>query len=468
MFGLDTGLTILLVVCLILACFFEFINGFHDTANAVATVIYTNSLKPTVAVVYSGALNFIGVMAGGLTVAIGIVNLLPMELLVDGNPYHGVSMILAILISSILWNFGTWYYGIPSSSSHTLIGSILGIGLAFYFVDDSVGGAAVNWGKAQSTGLALLVSPIMGFTMAIIVMFVFKQLVKNETVYKEPIPGKTPPLWIRGMLILTCGTVSYHHGENDGQKGVGVLMMVLIAILPGYFSLDEKVNLQSINTNLSRIESFIVHSDSSKFGIVERQAAADYSEQYTLFKSTIGGKYNSNDVELASRFDVRKSVVKMTKAAEKLKSSKNFAITETDKKQMGVEIDAVKKLVDFAPSWVVIIISLCLGLGTMIGWKRVVKTLGEKIGKQHMSYAQGASAEIVASIGIGVASSYGAPVSTTHMLSSGIMGTMVAKKGLKNLQKKTIMSIVWTWVLTLPVTIILSGGLFILFRMIFK
>ena len=220
MFGLDTTLTVLLILCLLCACFFEFINGFHDTANAVATVIYTNSMKPTVAVVYSGLLNFTGVMLGGITVAMGIVNLLPMDALVDTNPYHGIAMILALLLSAIIWNFGTWYFGIPSSSSHTIIGSILGIGLAFYFLPGNYGLNDGNWDKAKDTGLALLISPLAGFSVSILMMFLFKRLIKNETIYKEPIPGKVPPIWIRLLLWTTCGLVSFFHGQNDGQKGV--------------------------------------------------------------------------------------------------------------------------------------------------------------------------------------------------------------------------------------------------------
>ncbi|MCD6067770.1 MAG: phosphate transporter [Bacteroidetes bacterium] len=467
MFGLDTGLAILLVVCLLLACFFEFINGFHDTANAVATVIYTNSMKPTVAVVYSGALNFIGVITGGIAVAMGIVNLLPMEVLVDSNPYHGIAMILALLLSAIIWNFGTWYFGIPSSSSHTLIGSILGIGLAFYFLPDNVGGSAVNWDKAKDTGWALLLSPVAGFSLAIIVMFIFKRLIKNETVYKEPVPGNKPPIWIRMMLGLTCGMVSFFHGQNDGQKGVGIIMMILIAILPGYFSLDERVNMQSIAANVAKIEYIVTHSDTTKFGADEFKHSTIVRENAVAYKQVTGKKFNSTDIAITDRFGIRRDVVKLTKSAEKLIRSPNFAISKNNKKELEAEIKSAKKLVEYAPSWVIVVISMCLGLGTMIGWKRVVKTIGEKIGKQHMSYAQGASAEIVASIGIGMATWKGLPVSTTHMLSSGIMGTMVAKKGLKNLQKKTIINILLAWVLTLPVTIVLSGGLFLFFRWVF-
>jgi PiT family inorganic phosphate transporter len=464
--GIETGLLVLLVICLLLACFFEFINGFHDTANAVATVIYTNSMKPTVAVVYSGILNFIGVLLGGIAVAMGIVNLLPMEVLVDANPYHGIALVLALLISAIIWNFGTWYFGIPASSSHTLIGSILGIGLAFYFLPGDIGVNAVNWDKAKDTGLALLISPLVGFSLAIIMMFIFKRLIKNEVIYKEPVPGKKPPIWVRMLLWLTCGMVSFFHGQNDGQKGVGIIMMILIAVLPGYFSLDEKVNIQSVEANVSKIEYIISKTDTSKFGEDEFKHFNSVKKHAANYKKATEGKFSSKDVAIAERFGVRKDVVKLTKGAEKLLKSPNFAISGNDKKTLESEIKSAKKLVEYAPGWVIIMISISLGLGTMIGWKRVVKTIGEKIGKQHMSYAQGASAEIVASIGIGMATWKGVPVSTTHMLSSGIAGSMVAKKGLKNLQKKTVVNILLAWLLTLPVTIILSGSLFLLFRWI--
>jgi PiT family inorganic phosphate transporter len=466
MFGLTTGLAILLIACLLLACFFEFINGFHDTANAVATVIYTNSMKPTVAVVYSGILNFIGVLTGGIAVAMGIVNLLPMEVLVDSNVSHGIAMILALLLSAIIWNFGTWYFGIPSSSSHTLIGSVIGIGLAFYFLPGEMGLNTVNWDKAKDTGMALLLSPLAGFSLAIIVMFIFKRLIKNETIYKEPIPGKQPPIWIRMMLWMTCGLVSFFHGQNDGQKGVGILMMILIAILPGQFSLDEKINLQSVNGSVLAIEKIISSTDTTEFGKDEFKNYHSVIKHTASYHAGVGTKTNASEIGLGERFNLRKDIMKLTKGAEKLLKSPNFAISPKDSGILKSELKSAKKLVEFAPSWVIILISISLGLGTMIGWKRIVKTIGEKIGKQHMSYAQGASAEIVASVGIGMASAYGLPVSTTHMLSSGIAGSMVAKKGLKNLQKKTITTIALAWVLTLPVTMVLAGSLFLLFRAI--
>lgn len=468
MFGLTTGLAILLIICLLFACFFEFINGFHDTANAVATVIYTNSMKPTVAVVYSGLLNFIGVLFGGIAVAMGIVNLLPMDVLVDSNPYHGIALVLALLVSAIIWNFGTWYYGIPSSSSHTLIGAILGIGIAFYFLPENIGGSAVNWDKAKDTGMALLLSPLIGFSLAIIMMFIFKRFIKNEIIYKEPIPGKKPPIWIRMLLWGTCGMVSFFHGQNDGQKGVGLIMMILIAILPSYFAVDKSVNLQSIHANMDKIELLMKKADTTALAAKEKKMFADVLNHSAHFHIAAEGKFSSDEIAVTERFVLRKDVVKVTKNCEKLVKGGNLTLSANEIKELNKEIKSSKKLIEYAPSWVIILISISLGLGTMIGWKRIVKTVGEKIGKQHMSYAQGASAEIVASVGIGMASAYGLPVSTTHMLSSGIAGSMVAKKGLKNLQKNTIKTIALAWILTLPVTIILSGSLFILFRYLFS
>lgn len=466
MFGLDATLTFFLIFCLLLACFFEFINGFHDTANAVATVIYTNSMKPTVAVIYSGLLNFTGVMFGGIAVAMGIVNLLPMNVLVDSNPYHGLAMILALLISAIIWNFGTWYFGIPSSSSHTLIGSIIGIGMAFYFLPGGYGLNAVNWDKALETGKALLLSPLLGFSAAIVVMFFFKRLVKNETIYKEPIPGKKPPIWIRMLLWMTCGLVSFFHGQNDGQKGVGLIMMILIAILPGYFALDDSINLQSTNSNVSQINKLILSADSAQLSTKEKVMYLDIIKSSKHFSQEVQNKYNSDSIAINKRFLLRKDLVTITGYSTKLIHGGNLTLKAHDIRHLKREIDSAKKLIDFAPYWVIVLISICLACGSMVGWQRIVKTVGEKIGKQHMSYAQGASAEIVASIGIGLASWKGVPVSTTHMLSSGIAGTMVAKKGLKNLQKGTIKTIALTWLFTLPVTIILSGALFLLFRAI--
>lgn len=463
---MTTGLIVLLIICLLLACAFEFVNGFHDTANAVATVIYTNSLKPTVAVVYSGLLNFTGVMTGGIAVAMGIINLLPMEVLLDSNVYHGVAMILALLLSAIVWNLGTWWLGIPASSSHALIGSILGIGIAFYFLPDTGGNGLVNWDKVKDTGLALLISPLLGFSAAILMMFLFKRTIKHDIIYKEPIPGKKPPIWIRMLLWTTCGLVSFFHGQNDGQKGVGLIMIILIAMMPGYFSIDEKVNIQSINANVAQIQQLVSKADTSILSDKQYQLYLDVFENGKHFSNETNGKFKPSELPLTSRFGLRTDIVKIASACEKLIKSGNLSLSQKEIAVLKREVKKAKTLIEYAPYWVIIMVSVSLGLGTMIGWRRIVKTVGEKIGKQHMSYAQGASAELVAAGGIGIASAFGLPVSTTHMLSSGIAGSMVAKKGLKNLQKGTIINIALAWVLTLPVTIILSCSLFLLFRAI--
>ncbi len=467
MFGLTIGLTIVLILCLLLAFFFEFINGFHDTANAVATVIYTNSLKPTVAVVFSGLMNFVGVLFGGVAVAMGIVNLLPMDALVNSDTGQSIALVLALLLSAIVWNFGTWYYGIPSSSSHTLIGAILGIGFAFYFIPEYDGPDPVNWKKANDTLLFLFVSPLAGFALSIVIMYVFKRLVKNETIYKEPHPGTPPPTWIRSLLALTCGTVSFVHGQNDGQKGVGLVMLILIAILPGYYAIDREFDVQNTKMNVAKIEILMVKADTMRLGEKERRMWKDVMHSSKKLTETIASRTSGEEIGVTDRFSVRKDVVKISKNCEKLIEGGNLSLSSNEISQLTTEIKGIKRVVDYAPYWVILCISLALGIGTMVGWKRVVKTIGEKIGKQHMSYAQGAAAQITATILIGVATSSGKPISTTHSLSSGVAGSMVAKKGLKNLHKKTIQSLLLAWVLTLPVTIILSGGLFLLFRKLF-
>lgn len=466
MFGLSTGIFLLLVFCLLLACIFEFINGFHDTANAVATVIYTNTLKPTIAVVWSGIWNFIGVNIGGIAVAMGIVNLLPVELLVDQSLPHGLAMVFALLLSAITWNFGTWFVGLPASSSHALIGSIIGIGLAYNFIPHSEG-AAVNWGKAQEIGLSLLISPFFGFAAAVAVMYLFKRVIKNEEIYKEPIPGKTPPLWIRSILIATCSLVSLGHGSNDGQKGVGLIMLILIGILPAQFSLDTSYEIERSYKNIVIVNDLISKTDLSKLSFTEMALLTNIKNNCTEAEAILNSKIKVNEIPLEQRFVIRKNVLMISKNSRVLIDKGNLTVSKNDLDTLNTSLKEIKSVTDYAPKWVTIMIAISLGLGTMIGWKRIVKTVGEKIGKQHMSYAQGASAEIVAAITVGLSSLKGLPVSTTHVLSSGIAGTMVAKKGLKNLQKKTIRNILLAWVLTLPVTILLSGGLFLLFRALF-
>jgi inorganic phosphate transporter, PiT family len=449
---LPTYAAVLLVICLVAVCLFEAINGFHDTANAVATVIYTNSLKPMVAVVWSGLWNFLGVLAGGIAVAIGILKLIPINEFMVSPLSDNISLVLAVLLAAIVWNLGTWYYGIPCSSSHTLIGALLGGGYAFWTIHAN---AKVNWEKAGEIGMSLLISPLFGFSLAILLMFILRSSIKKrKELFSEPKPNQVPPLWIRGILILTCTLVSFFHGSNDGQKGVGLLMVVLMAFMPLQYALNHNVPMSDLKTAALKIEASLRQPGSDSHVIA---MADDARRTANLIDST-----NTNDK--AAVFALRKNIQSLNKELQA--DIKSGAIDGAAVSSVSQEIKKLKSVYEFAPTWAILLISICLGLGTMVGWKRIVVTIGEKIGKTHLTYAQGASAEICAAATIGVSTGFGLPVSTTQVLSSGIAGTMVASGGVKNLQKSTIKNIALAWILTLPVTFILGAVLFYILRMI--
>jgi phosphate/sulfate permease len=470
MFDLDPSFTLLLILCLFAACVFEFVNGFHDTANAVATVIYTNTLRPWAAVVWSGFCNFLGVLLGGVGVAMGIVNLLPVESLVDQNVAHSISMVMALLLSAVSWNLLTWFFGIPCSSSHTLIGSILGVGIAYSLLPGSTE-TAVNWGKAEEMGLSLLISPLFGFSLTIVLMFVIRNLTKKtehgDSLFKEPKKNQPPPTWIRVILFLTCTGVSFFHGSNDGQKGVGLVMLVLIGIVPGYFALNEGIEPQKLSPSLVRIETLVATIDSTSLSQPDRHKLRAAHDMNRALIARVAGVSSVLDISTGDRFSVRKNIVVMDRNLKEILGKEEARVSEKDKKILKTELASLRKITDYSPRWVILLISLSLGVGTMIGWKRIVKTIGEKIGKEHLTYAQGASAELVAASTIAASTYLNLPVSTTHVLSSGIAGSMVASKGIKNLQPETVRNILLAWLLTVPVVMVLAGSLFLLFRNIF-
>ncbi len=451
---LPPSTAILFIVCLLAVCFFEAINGFHDTANAVATVIYTNTLKPVQAVIWSGLWNFIGVYVGGIAVAMGIVKLIPLNDLMAQPIGENSALVLAILMSAIFWNFGTWYLGIPSSSSHTLIGSLLGAGFAFWSIHH---GSGPNWTKAGEIGLSLLVSPLFGFSLAILLMYVLKTTIKSKRIFKEPSEKKPPPFWIRSVLVTTCTLVSFFHGSNDGQKGVGLLLVVLMAFMPVQYALNHDVPLDNFKNSARNIESTLTQS-----------AAGEHSEHILALAAQAGrtaSLMDSTDVKDRTQlYTLRKSIQSLNKNLEA--DLKIGVIPELAVKTVKHEVKTLKSAYEYAPLWGIVLIAVCLGFGTMIGWKRIVITIGEKIGKSHLTYAQGASAELCAATTIGLSTGFGLPVSTTHVLSSGIAGTMVASGGIKNLQKKTVRNIAIAWLLTLPVTFVLSSLLFLILRVI--
>src|SRR5271155_503077 len=274
---------VFLLFALGLALSFEFVNGFHDTANAVATVIYTHSLKPMVAVVWSGCWNLIGVLTSSGGVAFGVLALLPVELVLNVGSGAGFAMVFALLLAAIIWNLGTWYFGLPASSSHALIGAIMGVGLANSML--SAGrefGEGVNWAKASEVGMSLLVSPIVGFGAAALLLLAMKALIKRKDLYMAPEKDKAPPLWIRGLLILTCTGVSFGHGSNDGQKGMGLIMLILIGILPITFAVDLTTPQASIEELASTAQTISFQMDRHAPGVAMAgsQVAADELSAY--------------------------------------------------------------------------------------------------------------------------------------------------------------------------------------------
>src|SRR3984893_12113797 len=264
---------VLLGIALLIALGFEFVNGFHDTANAVATVIYTNSLSPNLAVVWSGCFNFLGVLVSSGAVAFGIVSLLPVELILQVGSGAGLAMVFALLIAAILWNLGTWYFGLPSSSSHTLIGSIIGVGLMNQLMATNPSGTSgVDWSQATKIGETLLVSPLIGFSAAFLLLTLLKATIRVPALYKEPEGNKPPPLWIRGLLILTCSGVSFFHGGNDGQKGMGLIMLILIGTVPTAYALNRTMHERDVSQFVAL--SARAHTALSRYGAGAAPAAA--------------------------------------------------------------------------------------------------------------------------------------------------------------------------------------------------
>jgi PiT family inorganic phosphate transporter len=500
--GISAGTAILLVLAIGLALSFEFVNGFHDTANAVATVIYTKALKPWQAVIWSGSWNLIGVLISSGAVAFGILALLPVELVLNVGSGAGFAMVFALLVSAIIWNLGTWYFGLPASSSHTLIGAIMGVGLAnSLLVPGHVFGEGVNWAKVSDTGKALIFSPIIGFVLSGLLLLVFKLvLAKRPELFKPPEGDKPPSPWVRGLLILTCTGVSFSHGSNDGQKGMGLIMLILIGILPGVFAVNPSFGgaaLQKFTQQSQTAQAVIEkHVPIGQRGAVAVEAAttpvapaksADEVALSAFLKSsakvddhtwpalaaknleveqTVASVPSLDKLSQDQRKQLRTDAYLVGSSIAKLKSQ--HLVTDDEAKVLSAYQKLLTGITNFIPLWVKIAVALCLGLGTMIGWKRIVVTVGERIGKAHLTYGQGASAELVAWGTIQAADIYGLPVSTTHVLSSGIAGTMATNGS--GVQGSTIRNIILAWVLTLPVCVFLgsmlfAGGILVLARM---
>jgi PiT family inorganic phosphate transporter len=474
---------LLLGVALLIALGFEFVNGFHDTANAVATVIYTHSLAPPIAVVWSGSFNFLGVLFSTGAVAFGIVSLLPVELIMQVGSEAGFAMVFAMLIAAIIWNLGTWWLGLPASSSHTLIGSIIGVGVANALMRGRDGTSGVDWNKAVEIGYALLLSPVVGFFCAAGLLLIMKFLVRKPELYAEPKVAGAPPLWIRGLLIFTSAGVSFAHGSNDGQKGMGLIMLILIGTVPTAYALNRALPESQVASFVqsSLAASKVVETKAAGYNVLgdPRPAVTNYVTTHQINEGTYPSlavlirdiakqiqSYGSlAKIPAATVGNTRNDMYLASEAIRFLQKDKENDLSKADIATLGTYKKGLDGATKFIPYWVKVSVALALGLGTMIGWKRIVVTVGEKIGKQHMTYGQGAAAEIVAMGTIGAADSFGLPVSTTHVLSSGVAGTMAANGS--GVQMSTIRSLALAWVLTLPCAIGLSAFLFFVFSHLF-
>jgi PiT family inorganic phosphate transporter len=474
---------LLLFVALLIALGFEFVNGFHDTANAVATVIYTRAMPANVAVVWSGMFNLLGVLWSSGAVAFGIISLLPVELILQVGGSAGFAMVFALLIAAIIWNLGTWSFGLPASSSHTLIGSVIGVGITNALLHGRSGTSGVDWTQATSIGKALLFSPIFGFCLAAILLLVVKFVIPGKELFAEPKGDQPPPPWIRGILVLTCTLVSFFHGSNDGQKGMGLIMLILIGTVPTTYALNRAMPASQIEkfvTN-SRAAIAVIGAKAAGYDVLgdPRPAVTAYVAQHQINEGTFPSLAALvNDI--AKQVTQYGSIAKMpvdqvgntrndmylaSEAIRFLVKDKESDLNAQDVAALNAYKGSLDNATKFIPLWVKIVVAIALGLGTMVGWKRIVVTVGEKIGKTHLTYAQGASAEITAAATIAAADGYGLPVSTTHVLSSGIAGTMAANGS--GLQMSTIRNIVLAWVLTLPAAMTLSGTLYFIFSHLF-
>ncbi len=473
--SLSFGLALFLSIAFVLA--YEFINGFHDTADAVTTVIYTKAMPPRTAIIASGVFNFLGVMVGGLGVAYAIVHLLPVDLLLNINSSYSMLMVFSLLLSAICWNLGTWYFAIPCSSSHTLIGSILGVGGAHASLAHLPVAQGINTKEATDVMLFLLIYPLVGFIIGALVLLLLKRMWPGQKIHKTPeeresIDGKKhPPFWTRATLVVSAMGLSFVHGSNDGQKGIGMLMLVLICMAPAHFVLD--LNTSAIDIDKTRHAAVYLeglyqkNADklSKKIDFTKTESAAQTEEKcqsknalVTLnsLSAQLKDVTDYNALPIENRREVRRVLLCIDDNAKKM--AKVDGVSSDDKAEINKLRKEITATTEFAPFWVIFAVALALGLGTMTGWRRVVKTVGEKIGKTGMTYSQGMSAQVTAATAIGIASMTGMPASTTHVLSSAIAGTMVANKS--GLQLSTIKTILLAWVLTLPATILLAGGLF--------
>lgn len=453
---------VMLVVCLIMVLAFEASNGFHDSSNAVATVIYTHSLEPVPAVVWSGVMNLIGVLVGGISVAYALVEILPPDVLTppDGSP--AVPMLVSIFASALFWNVLTWAFAIPNSSSHCVIGSLIGVAAADALLKSRNLAQGIDWHQITTVLKALAVSPVLGFVIAGGLYWILRRVVRRGHLLEPPPAGKKPVLWLRALLITTCTTVSFSHGTNDGQKSIGLIMLTIIGLLPATYALNPQSagQIKRLGEYASEAAPLIAQYGDDVKAQGMKAAMALQREQPDLQREAdeLDAHRPARDGERAARSQLRGYVYDIVSEMKYVSQQKS--VPAAQRTQAADLLKSMSAPVEYAPWWVRILSAICLGAGTMVGYRRVVRTLGERLGRQSMTPGQGASAELVGSVLIGTAGFTGLPVSTTHIITSGIAGTMAASG--QGVQTGMLVRICMTWLVTLPVTIVLAGGLFYL------
>ncbi|MFT9398532.1 inorganic phosphate transporter [Acetobacter sp.] len=437
-----------LAVCFLLVCVFEFVNGFHDTANAVATVIYTHSLKPKVAVLLSGFMNFVGVLAGGISVAYGLVELLPADVLSPPNGDPAVPMLIALFGTALAWNLFTWWFGIPNSSSHCVIGALIGVAVGDALLHTRSIGNSVDWSQVWKVLTTLAISPILGLIGAGTLYLLMKIFIKDPELYQPPQGEKPPHKFVRGLLIMTCSGVSFSHGSNDGQKSIGLIMLTIIGILPATFALSPNAAPHIAQIAPQAVIAAPLIDKYDHDGLRDEAVAS-----VARLQSTDPTKV----VPSMLRADIYEVIAGLKAVAS------NPQATAEEKKTATTISGVLRPTVEYAPWWVRLLSALCLGIGTMVGYKRIVHTLGEKIGNTHLTPAQGASAELVGAGLIATAGYTGLPVSTTHIITAGIAGTMVGSGS--GINPAMLTKIALAWVFTLPITVTIGACLFYVMSM---
>ncbi|HDD9623714.1 TPA: inorganic phosphate transporter PitB [Escherichia coli] len=463
--GLDIYTGLLLLLALAFVLFYEAINGFHDTANAVATVIYTRAMQPQLAVVMAAFFNFFGVLLGGLSVAYAIVHMLPTDLLLNMGSTHGLAMVFSMLLAAII-----------------------GIGLTNALLTGSSVMDALNLREVTKIFSSLIVSPIVGLVIAGGLIFLLRRYwsgtKKRDRIHRIPEDRKKkkgkrkPPFWTRIALIVSAAGVAFSHGANDGQKGIGLVMLVLVGIAPAGFVVNMNASGYEITRTrdaVTNFEHYLQQHPELPQKLIAMEpplpAASTDGTQVTEFhchpantfdaiarvKTMLPGNMESYEpLSVSQRSQLRRIMLCISDTSAKL--AKLPGVSKEDQNLLKKLRSDMLSTIEYAPVWIIMAVALALGIGTMIGWRRVAMTIGEKIGKRGMTYAQGMAAQMTAAVSIGLASYIGMPVSTTHVLSSAVAGTMVVDGG--GLQRKTVTSILMAWVFTLPAAIFLSGGLY--------